>query len=99
MALHLQNCICVSESAEGGGKVAPQTFRVPISSQKLPDSVKEMGRSIISSWAMASTCLFMRRGSDPARAVAEQRRKGMRHINSSSKDFFSILAQMKSQCT
>lgn len=68
------NCVCVSESAEGRGKDVPQPFRVPISSQKLSDSVKEMDYSIISSWAMGSTCLLMQRGSDLVRAVAEQGR-------------------------
>lgn len=67
--LHLQNCVCVCESAEGGGKVALQPFRFPISPQKLPDSEKEMGHSIILSWAMGSTCLLMQRGSDLVRAL------------------------------
>lgn len=72
MSFHLQDCVCVS--AEGRGKVVLQPFRVPTSSQKLPDSVKEMGHSIILSWVMGYTCLLMQRGSDLVRAVAEQGR-------------------------
>lgn len=70
------------QKGEARWVLVPQPFRVPISSKKLPDSVKEMGHSTISSWAMESTCLLMQRGSDLVRAVAEQGREGMRHINS-----------------
>lgn len=62
----------------------PQAFLAPIRSRQLPESVKEMGHSIISSRSVGSTCPLMQRGSKLVRAVAGQGRESMRHGNSRS---------------
>lgn len=81
--LYIFRTVYVWECRRGSQSCSPAFQSSPLF-PKAAWSLKELGHSTISSWAMGSTCLLMQRGSELVRAVAEQGREGMRHVNSSS---------------